>query len=811
MAGLAILQSPGYSQTRFQALSPSQTGIQFKNQLTQTESMNLFTNQYVTNGGGVATGDLNNDGLSDLYFVSNQQTNKLYLNEGALRFRDITEVSGTGGRLHWATGVTIVDVNGDGWNDIYVCYAGNYLHQPENLWNELYINQGDARENGGIPTFREQAQAYGLEGDARTMTATFFDYDRDNDLDVYLVNHPYNFFLPFDQRQLEQRKESLLESNRLLRNDNGRFTDVTKEAGLVDWAFSLSASSADLNEDGWPDLFVSNDFSEKDACYINNQDGTFTRKEDSLFFHLSNFSMGSEIADINNDLLPDLMVVDMMAEDNRRKKTNMSAMNPEAFWENVAVGEHYQYMQNVFQLNNGDGTFSDVAELMGVAYTDWSWSVMMADLDNDGWKDLYISNGLPVDARNSDAHQTLKHKHTRELRENWEEYLALLPHEEVSNYCYRNGGDLTFSNVTDDWGLTEYASSNGVVIADLDNDGDLDIVLNNLNAFAGVFENMGIHEGLYLQVEFNGPEQNPRGIGAKAILRHGDKSQTQTLSLARGYQSGGDHRLHFGLGDYQMVDQLEVIWPDGNRQWLTNVQGGQKLVVSYSVDKTIKEPEQRSKPLFEKASSVAVDGLTHRETPYDDYKKELLLPHKYSQLGPKLAVGDVNGDSRVDFYLPGASGFPGSMMLQTAEGTFVPSEHQPWSKDSLSEEICGALFDADADGDLDLYIGCGSNEWPANDPLYRDRYYLNDGAGQFVEAREMVPEVRTSAGCVVPGDMDGDGDLDLFIGGRQVAGKYPEPATSLILENKEGVFTNATDHWGGHIESAGYGNGCRMG
>lgn len=786
------LKSP--NRTLYTKLDSTYTGVAFHNIVEQTPEMNLFTNQYALNGGGVAAGDLNNDGLSDLYFTANQTSNALYLNKGDLQFINVTDQAKVAGNSNWSTGVTILDINADGWNDIYVCHAGNYLNAPQNLANELFINNGDAEIHNGVPTFSEQAEEYGLAGQSRSVQAAFFDFDNDNDLDVYVLNHPYNFFLNIDARLEAQQKLPHDESDRLCRNNgDGTFTDITEPAGVKNWAFGLSASVGDLNDDGWTDLFVANDYSEKDLYLINNGDGTFRPGEDEAFFHISNFSMGSAIADINNDLLPDLFVADMMAEDNRRKKANMSPMSPEVFYDNVGLGRHYQYMQNVLQLNNGNGTFSDIAELAGVAYTDWSWSVLLEDLDNDGWKDLYVSNGLPVDLRNSDANTRLLGKSMQELRNDYQAYLDILPSEPLANYVFSNNGDLTFSNKSEEWGLDTKGFTNGVVIADLDLDGDLDIVQNNCMGSATILRNENGTNNNYIRVRLKGPTNNPGGVGVKVQMFAGEMQFYQQLTLAKGFQSGGESILHFGIGSARLIDKIEVNWPDGKYQVIESVTANREITIQYSAaNKRIVLPEKKMQ-WFEHITTDS--SLSHTDLPYNDFAREILLPHRYSQLGPIMASADVNGDGRSDLVIPGAYNQSTQLYLQTPHQGFELSASQPWSAHAGAEDIVACFFDVDGDLDPDLYLGAGGNEWELGHLAYRDRLYINDGKGNFTHDANAIPNIRISSGCVAAEDIDGDGDIDLFVGGRLVPGAYPEPARSIILENSGGKFTDVTNQW----------------
>lgn len=774
----------------FQSLEAAKTNITFKNNVVQTERINYFNYQYVLNGAGVAVGDLNKDGLPDLYFASNQNANHLYLNQGDLRFTETAAQSGVQGNATWATGVSIVDVNSDGWNDIYVCHAGNYLNKPDSLKNELFINNGDADKNNGIPTFTESADKFGLAGFSRTTQAYFFDYDRDNDLDIFLVNHPYNFWLPIDMRVEAESSPYPDETDQLFRNDgNGVFTDVTNKAGLTNWAFGLSASISDFNQDDWPDIYVCNDYSEKDELYLNNQDGTFSKSVDSSMFHISNFSMGSDASDYNNDLMSDLIVLDMMAEDNRRKKINMSAMKPEVFWDNVALGRHYQYMQNTLQLNNGNGTFSEVAELANVAFTDWSWAPLFADFDNDGLKDLFVSNGIALDIRNTDANKPILGRDLRELRANFQEHLNRLPSEPVANYAYQNKGDLTFEKVAQNWGLDYAGFSTSAVYADLDNDGDLDLVLNNVNDTSLVYENTQQNNN-YIKLNFLGPDANKAGIGVKVVVHCSGKSQVQELVSARGFMGGMDKTLHFGLGKETKMDSLEVTWPDGKVQKLNGLNANQTLTLLYAEAKNASlNKKEVPEPFF---NEVELISFSHKELLYDDYSYEVLLPHKYSQLGPFSAVGDVNQDGLDDVLIGGARGQSAKLFIQQKDGLFKLNASQPWLQHKEREDTGVLFFDVDNDSDLDIFIGSGSNEWEDGSPNYQDRIYFNDGQGNFMYRVDALPNTTISSSVAIAHDYDSDGDLDLFVGGRLVPRKYPLPAASKILQNENGKFKDVT-------------------
>ena len=777
---------------KFHQLSADDSGIDFVNTLTETDSINYFGFQYIYNGGGVAVGDINNDGLPDLYFSGNQVPNRLYLNQGDLKFKDITEVAGASGPSDgFVSGVTMADVNADGFLDIYICRSGPYGFPASRLTNHLLINNGDN-------TFSEKGEEYGIAGTSRTTHATFFDYDNDGDLDLYVLNHSSRWDAEVDLRDQFRKNPPDADTDRLYRNDGkGTFTDVTDQAGLRNWGFGLSVSLGDLNNDGWTDIYVANDYSEEDLLYINQRNGTFKEKLKGVMAHISNFSMGSDIADINNDGLQDVMVLDMMAKDNRRKKTNMSGMDIDAFWDNVSRGRHYQYMQNTLQLNNGDGTFSEIAELAGVANTDWSWTALLSDLDNDGWKDLFITNGYLREMRNNDIMKKVYQMSMAEILADREHILDKFPQEKLKNFAYQNSGDLQFRDVSYDWGLDFKGFTQGAVTVDLDRDGDLDVVVNNLEDPSVVFENRFSGNGnKFIRIKANGPQGNRFGVGMKVEVKTGDQTQLQQLFHSRGYISSTDPVLHFGVGKADQIDEVKVTWPDGKQQVIAKPSLNRELVVNYQ-EATPAGKEKALEPhLLLNVTGESKLKHVHRETNYDDFANEVLLPHRYSRFGPASAVADVNGDGYEDIFIGGAAGSPGVIFLQQQFGTFIPLDHRfMGEKHQASEDVGAAFFDADGDGDPDLYVASGSNEWPEGDPLYQDRLYLNLGEGRFSDATSKLPQDFSSSSVVAPADIDGDGDLDLFVGGRVIPGRYPYPAKSRVLENDNGGFKDVSDKW----------------
>ncbi|RMG75588.1 MAG: hypothetical protein D6722_00740, partial [Bacteroidetes bacterium] len=719
--------------TRFSRLSQQASGIDFVNQLEDTPEHNILIYSNYYGGAGVGIGDLNNDGLPDLFFAGNLVADRLYLNEGSLHFRDISASAGIADDGTWSTSVVMADVNNDGWLDIYVTRE-LYDHQPQLRRNALYINQGDL-------TFVDEADAWGVADTARTRHATFIDYDRDGDLDLFLLNQPPNPGNYSDMLGEDLTRD--IYRPRLYRHDGNHFTDVSREAGIFDPGFGNSVSSADFNQDGWPDLYVANDFDQPDRLYINQQNGRFANVIDTAMGHISFYSMGSDAADVNNDGLIDLMVLDMVAEDNYRLKANMSGMNPQAFWEVVAQGGHYQYMFNTLQLNRGNGHFSEVGHLAGIQSTDWSWSVLLADLDNDGWRDAFISNGLLRDIRNSDAAKTFPKYVSHAIEEfvaanpnagevsiwdvlDLDEALALLPSVPLRNYAFRNEGNLRFSKVMADWGLDEKSFGHGAAYADLDLDGDLDLVISNVNSPASIYQNHTRErgEGNYLRVLLD--DSRPI-FGAKARIETATGLQYAELTNVRGIYSTSEAIFHFGLGSLTKVDRLEVTWPDGRVSVATGIAANQTLSLSPDEAQPAPATEAPSGTPFRDVTAQA--GLSHRhiENAYDDFAREVLLPHRMSTWGPALAVADVNGDGLEDFFVGGAIGSTGSLYLQQANGHFLPQETGPWRVHRAFEDTDAVFFDADNDGDMDLYVASGGNEYDPGTQGYMDRLYLNQG------------------------------------------------------------------------------------
>lgn len=760
----------------FNKLNKDSTGIVFSNTLTENDTLNYFTYPYIYMGGGVSAGDINNDGLTDLFFSGNMVENKLFLNQGDLKFIDVTETANLKGDNRWYTGTTMADVNNDGFLDIY-CLVGGQSTPKE---NQLFINNGDN-------TFSEKAKEYGLDDIGNSVDASFFDYDNDGDLDVFVANYPITPF-NYNSYNYKMRMDHVTddETDNLYRNDGGKFTKVTEVANVKSYSLSLSVTISDLNEDGYKDIYLSNDFGSPDCMYINNQDGTFTDQIKETTNHTSFYGMGVDIADFNNDGLLDILQMDMDAESNRRSKANMASMNPLMFKNIEDVGFQYQYMQNTLQLGLGNQggalpKFSDISRLAGLSSTDWSWAPLFVDLDNDGWKDVFISNGTRREINNKDYFAGLKgrKKHKDSLLSKSLE----IPSEKIDNYVFKNNRDLTFEKANKLWGLEYEGFSNGAVYADLDNDGDLEIITNNIDDYATIFENKSSESNNYIVFKFSNKKDNKFGLGCRVDLSLKDYKQTQELTLSRGFQSSVAPSLHFGLGDAEYIDGAEITWPDGKKQILKDVKANQFITINYENAKEITKSTPSSNPIVFNSFVDTLAIYKHKENIYDDFKYELLLPHKTSQFGPGIAVGDLNNDGLDDFYVGAASKYPGGMFFQEPDGSFKQQKTKILIQDRLYEDIGALIFDADNDGDNDLYIVSGGNEFKPNSEMLHDRLYINRGNGNFVKSKFALPLLPTSGSRVTAEDFDKDGDLDLFVGGRLIPANYPYPANSYLLEN----------------------------
>ncbi|WP_242205762.1 VCBS repeat-containing protein [Aestuariivivens insulae] len=792
----------------FTKIPASISGVTFENKILESEQLHYYKYLYIYIGGGVAAADFNNDGLEDLFFTSNIYHNKLFLNKGNFQFEDITIKAGIKKRPGFDVGTSVVDVNNDGFLDIYINRAGWY-NGDEKLANMLYINNGDL-------TFTEKAQDYGLADTNRSIASTFFDYDKDGDLDVYIANAPSGFALSdkiidLDKIKNSQETNSFKGTDKLYNNDgNGHFTDVSLQAGIMpDLGFGLNAQVGDLNNDGWPDIYVSNDFITPDFAYINNGDGTFSEKRDSLFKHMSYYSMGSDIADINNDGFSDLMVLDMSPEDYVRSKTTMSMMSIDRFWEMINMGYHYQYMHNVMQVNNGNGTFSEVANMSGLAKTDWSWAALIADFDLDGLNDIYVTNGIYRDVVDRDTNIAIN-KYINTNKENLKEkdfyeFTQKLPQQKLTNYLFKNKGGFKFDDVSSEWADEKPTFSNGAVYVDLDNDGDLDIVTNNLDENATILRNnaRAINTNNYLQLVFKGPKTNAYGVGSTVkIYQDNGEVLTRQLFNARGYLSSVSNKLHFGLGQTTTVPKVEIIWGDGKTQTLNNVATNQLLSIDYaeSIEKQNSESNiATNHTLFEEKQT----DLVHVDLDFNDFDKQVLLPHKLSQTGPCVAVKDLNQDGLDDVFIGGGHNQEAQLLMGNKDGGFTSVTVEDFVKDKSFEDISASFFDADNDGDADLYVVSGSYEFDEDSPLLQDRLYINNGRNDFKRSTSKLPEIKTSGSIVVTSDYDQDGDIDVFVGGRVIPGKYPYAPESYLLINENGTFVNKTKEQAPELEHIG--------
>lgn len=807
---------------KFVLLKADKTNIHFNNTIHENDSVNIFDFANIYNGGGVGVGDFNNDGLQDLYFTGNTVANQLYLNKGNMEFTDVTKTSNTDGKGIWSRGVAVVDINNDGLLDMYVCATAK--RNARERINILYVNQGMDKNN--VPVFKDMAEEYGLADPTQSTMAYFFDYDNDMDLDLYIaVNHIIKdeYTNSFKKRNINGEHPS---TGKLYRNDWNKelghavFTDVSRSAGILVEGYSHAANIADFNDDGWQDIFVANDYISSNVLYINNGDGTFTDKIHDYFKHTSFNSMGSDVVDVNNDGLDDVIEVDMAPEDNYRKKMFQSPNNYSIYQNSDVYGFQYQYVRNMLHLNLGPAVsaqdsimhpvFADVGYYSGIAETDWSWTPLVADFDDDGYRDIVFTTGFPKDITD---HDFIAYRKESSRLITKKEMMDEIPEVKIHNYIYKNNGGLKFTDKTEDWGFEEPGFSNGAVYADLDNDGDLDIVINNINDPVMLYENR-IHESnsesRFINLKFTGPAQNINGIGARAIIYQGNIKQVFSNNPFRGYISSVSQNIHFGTSKAP-VDSLEILWPGNLRQIINNPQTNQLLTIDiknaipYSPEKN----KISSESWFTNITNQSGINYKHKQRDFIDFNIQKLLPHKFSEYGPGIAAGDINGDGLDDFITGGAPGYSAVIFTQNSNGSF--------SNSSLlnSEQLPGKpeddrglmLFDIDNDQDLDLYISSGGYAYKPGSSEYSDQLFINNGKGVFKRDSSGLPENNTSKFCVRGCDFDKDGDIDLFISGRVHPWNYPQPVSSFIYRNdsKNGkiAFSDVTKSVAPSLNNAG--------
>lgn len=801
----------------FTLLPSDSTGITFSNDLHHTAEFNMYTYRNFYNGGGVGIGDINNDGLADIFFCGNMVDNKLYLNKGNFRFEDITEKAGVASANIWSTGVSLADVNGDGWLDIYVCKSGR--PGGKKRYNELFINNRDL-------TFSEQAKIYGIDDEGLSSHAAFFDYDKDGDLDLYLLNNSFRSVGGYDMRPGLREIRDTLGGNKLYKSTlvensgtgsvpGALFLDISATAGIYgsDIGFGLGVTIGDINRDGWQDIYVSNDFFERDYLYINQKDGTFKEDLTNQIHEISMGSMGADMADINNDGLPEIFVTEMLPKTDARYKTKTIFENWDKYQLAINSGYHYQFGRNVLQLNNGNNTFSEIGRLANVEASDWSWSALVSDFDNDGFKDIYISNGIYKDLLDQDyinfysndpeIIEGIKNRDTSAILR----LIDRIPSEPVSNFAFSNNGDLTFSDNTEKWGLKFPSFSNGSSYGDLDNDGDLDLVVNNCNMPAFVFRNNAQQTGNqhFLQMILTGEGKNTFALGAQVTLKTGDKKIYQELSPMRGFQSCTDYKLTFGLNGATVVDEVEISWPDGRMTHLYDVAVDQLLRLHQRESSAPNDHlPSESQPLMTPLTNFPL-AYRHEENDFVDFDRDRLIFHMISAEGPRMSLGDVNGDERIDIFLGGASGQAGALFIQNNDGAFELSSQEALEEDRISEDLESIFFDADGDGDQDLFVTSGGNEFMRGHRALADRLYLNDGEGSFTLKKDAFNEsVFESSSCAAAADFDQDGDIDLFVGTRLLPGVYGIPVSGYLWLNEgEATFRDVTDQMAPGLKQIG--------
>ncbi len=784
------------SKVLFELIPPEKSGVKFVNQLTFDNAFNIYTYRNYYNGGGVALGDINNDGLLDIYLTANMKSNKLFLNKGNWQFEDITDKAGVAGTKGWSTGVSMADVNGDGWLDIYVCNSGDI--KGDNRENELFINNGDL-------TFTEKAKAYNVTDGGYTTHAAFFDYDRDGDLDLYILNNSYTAIGSFNLMKNERDKRDHLGGDKLMRNDGDHFTDVSVEAGIYGSVigFGLGVTVGDFNKDNWPDIFVSNDFFERDYLYLNTGKGSFRECLELYMKSISATSMGADMADIDNDTYPDLFVTDMLPEQNDRIKTVTTFEDWNRYQYNLKNGYYHQFTRNMFQLNNGDSTFSEIGRLSGVEATDWSWGALIFDMDNDGYKDIFVANGIYQDLTNLDFLQFASSEEVvRSVVSNktvdYKKLTEIIPSNPISNYAFHNQGELKFVNKATEWGLGDPGFSNGSAYGDLDNDGDLDLVVNRVNMESLVYRNNSnelFPQHHYLKFNLIGIAKNKFAVGAKITLTSGEKKFYLEQMPIRGFESAVDPRPNFGLGDVTFLNSVRVDWPDGRVTLLDSVQADQTLTLRQeeAIVETTTVAQVEPTVLKEVKGKTGIDFI-QEENAFVDFDRDRLIFHMSSTEGPRMSKGDVNNDGLEDFYIGGPKDQPGALFIQKPDGSFFRSNEKLFLENALSEDMGSTFFDADNDGDLDLYVCSGGVEFSTSSMALLDRLYLNDGKGNFKRSKQVLPTFSfESTSTVAAADYDGDGDIDLFVGVRVQPHLYGMPTNGYILNNDgKGNFTQVT-------------------
>ncbi|MGK0363409.1 MAG: hypothetical protein ACI85O_000454 [Saprospiraceae bacterium] len=800
---------PGDLSKQFSLLPASYTGITFENFVEETTNRGLlfFENFYA--GAGVAIGDVNNDGLPDVFFTGNDAPNSLYINKGNFKFEDISKEAGIQNRK-WGTGVSMVDINKDGWLDIYVCNS-DPSNNPDAMRNELYINNGNN-------TFTEQAASYGIADNSRSVQATFFDMDMDGDLDLWVVNNAFRgrALGAIEWYELSETLDPVeynRECSTLYRNEgNGQFTDISKEAGIQKIGFGLGIAVNDFDQDGLLDVYITNDYFVPDFMFLNNGDGTFTDKIDTKLSHTSYFAMGCDAADFNNDGLTDLAVLDMTPADHVRNKVLMASMGVSTFRYLTETKKYTpQYMMNSLCINNGFGIMSDIGLFAGVSQTDWSWAPLFVDIDNDGFKDFMVTNGFKKDTKNNDWLISLN-----ELRESkgkdfsttdYFEHLKKADVTPVPNSIFKNTNGLNFEEKTEEWGFSTPSFSNGAAYADLDQDGDLDLVINNFDQPAFIYRNNSREreEGHFIQVKLKDGKIDNTVLHSKVNIYYGDKMQSADYVLSRGYQSSVEPIAHFGLGKQNEIDSLIIFWNDGKKSIILNPKINQTHIINKQKTPVIPIKKEQVIPLFANISARYLHPqFKHQENSYNDFQKEILLPHSQSRLGPAVAVGDVNGDQLEDFYIGGAKNQYGVLYIQDNNGHFNARATNAFEKSAPHEDTGAKFIDIDGDKDLDLYVASGGGgDLEGEEKLLQDRLYLNDGKGNFVHSKNRLPKMETSTKAITEIDWDKDGDLDIFVGGRTSPGKYPLAPKSYLLVNNNGTFTNQTKALAPELEDIG--------